>query len=114
MTAATARSTSTPARKGTKPRHVRLLAKLPERNAGVLQITEGKDTDRYFFAESRADFGRGFTVEKMEPETFGVAETYQVNLDPEGNTCCCKGFSRFGYCRHVSSLIALFDNGKLS
>lgn len=101
-----------------KDRTVRVLALLPDRTAGVLQIAEGKVTDRYFFSEVPDDFGRGFLVEKWQPGTEQAAgficRSYHVNVDGKASSCECLGHTRWSHCRHVESLTALIAAGKLS
>jgi hypothetical protein len=77
----------------------------------VITITENKRRDDYRVEPIPSDFGRAFSVEKLGSQA--QAEPYHVNLADQGHTCCCLGFNRYGYCRHVSALIALCDAGKL-
>jgi hypothetical protein len=82
------------------------------RNA-VVRVRErrgGKETeDRYFVSRVPADFGAGFLVEKVgAPES-----SYHVNLSGAQSSCECKGFLRWGRCRHVEGLAALHAAGRL-
>jgi len=38
---------------------------------------------------------------------------YHVNLSGSDSTCDCKGFTSHGHCKHVESLLALQQRGKL-
>src|SRR5215468_5216630 len=38
---------------------------------------------------------------------------YHVNLSGTDSTCDCKGFESHGHCKHVESLLALQQRGKL-
>jgi hypothetical protein len=100
----------------TRPaRTIRLLAYLPRSRSGMFRVTEGKEVALYHFAEVGADYGRAFLVEKATPGGSAVLERYHANLGGEGEpaTCECKGHSRYGYCRHVSGLLKLIEEGKL-
>jgi hypothetical protein len=108
-----------PARKPrVKPaRSIRLLALL-DTGAGILQVTEGKKADRYFFSPLDGDWGSCYTVEKWAdatPETpAGIVKRYEVCLHGEESVCCCTGFEMHGHCRHVEGLSALAAAGKLT
>ena len=38
---------------------------------------------------------------------------YHVRLDGEHSTCECKGYLRWSHCKHIESLLALEQAGKL-
>jgi hypothetical protein len=80
---------------------VRILEKFPR----------GEKEERYFVSGVHSDFGLGFFVEKIGPET--EESKYHVHLEGEGRTCECRGFSRWGHCRHADGLAALLAAGKL-
>ncbi len=80
-------------------------------NPGVVRITVGKDTADYFLTEFPADFGRGFTVEKVG--TDGEPDVYHVNIDADSRTCSCKGHARWQRCKHADGLAALIAAGKV-
>jgi hypothetical protein len=102
-------TTATKTRRRVKPvRTIRLTLKPFEGNPGVVQITVGKDSADYFLSTVPADFGTGFRLEKI-----GGTETYHVNLSPDGHSCECKGFGRWGRCKHVEGLAALKRAGRL-
>ncbi len=78
-------------------------------NPGVVRITVGKQADDYLLTEVPADYGRGFTVQKMGAEE----SAYSVNIDRANRTCECKGHSRHGHCKHSDGLAALIAAGKV-
>jgi hypothetical protein len=105
--------TSTNPRPRVKPaRTVKLLLPPAEGQTGALLIREGGRLDTYFLNRVPADFGTGFEVEKIDPLNGNI--TYHVNLNGDASTCECKGFLRWGHCRHVESLTALQAAGQLS
>jgi hypothetical protein len=104
-------TTATKTRRRVKPvRTIKLALKPFEGNPGVVSITVGKDAADYFLSTVAADFGTGFRLEKI-----GGGETYHVNLaaDPKNHSCECKGFGRWGHCKHVDGLAALQRAGRL-
>ncbi len=57
----------------------------------------------------------GFRLEKANPVPGeGEPDYYDVLLDGERSTCECKGFLRYGHRKHVESVRALVQCGKLS
>jgi hypothetical protein len=86
---------------------VKVLANPPE-GKGTLRIVEGRQATLYYFAEVPADYGRGFRVEKVG------GDAYHVNLNGTASTCECRGFLRWGHCRHGEVLAALVAAGKLA
>jgi hypothetical protein len=100
-------------------RHVRLVIGLsPDGKNGLLRITERKGNkeviDEYFIDRIPADFGTAYLMEKRDHRPAGEDESrYHVNLSADGHSCECKGFLRWNHCRHVESLAALRDAGKL-
>jgi hypothetical protein len=102
-------SHATKSAKRVKPaRSIRLALRPSGANPGVVTITVGKEAADYFLTEVPADFGRGFPVEKV-----GGEEVYHVNLDGNGKACECKGFTRWGRCKHADGLAALVQHGTL-
>lgn len=79
---------------------------------GALDITEGKKTDTYLVRQIPADFGEGFTFEKLDAG-LNVIEQYDVNLAGGESSCTCPGNCFHGHCRHVESLTALDEAGRL-
>ena len=104
-------ATVTRSRQAVKPtRHVRLALRPFEGNPGVVNITVGKDLTCYFIYPIASEFGAAYRLEKFGGYGGGA---YDVNLDGEGGSCECKGFLRWGHCKHVEGLRALRDAGKL-
>src|SRR5262245_35492853 len=96
-------TTSAPAgQRKPRPRPARSVSLLvrPEGSVGVVRITVGDDRADYFLTELAADFGRGFLVEKIGTDSDEPA-AYHVNLDGGKRSCECKGFCRWGHCKHA-------------
>jgi hypothetical protein len=89
------------------PRTVKVLANPPV-GKGTLKIVEGKRVDVYYFRCLPSDFGRAFEMSKVG------GDAYCVNLDGQTSTCECRGFLRWGHCRHGEVLVALIAAGKLA
>src|SRR5262245_13197450 len=92
-------------------RFVRLCVRPDGSAPGVVRLTVGKEQADYMLTPIPADFGRGFKLEKIGLE--GNGETYHVNLGGDGGTCECKGWLRWGHCKHVDGLAALIAAGRL-
>jgi hypothetical protein len=92
-------------------RTIRLaLAPLPS-SPGVVSITAGKRTADYFLTRLPSDFGEAYRLDKFPPQG---AEVYHVLLSDEGtHSCECKGFLRWGRCKHADGLAALKRAGRL-
>jgi hypothetical protein len=96
----------------TKPqRSVRLEVRPEDNGLGIVRLTVGKDYADYFLTEIPADFGRGFTVEKIGLHANDPA--YHVNIDKDKKSCECKGFLCHGHCKHSDGLAALIAAGRL-
>lgn len=89
--------------------------KKPERFTRVVRLTGGRllltleigrDADAYLLDEFVADWGRAFTVLNLSN-----GEKYEVNVCPKA--CTCKGFLRWGHCKHSDALAALHEAGRL-
>jgi hypothetical protein len=81
-------------------------------NVQVLALTTGKDTVFYRLEALLADAGRGFRLVKADRGD-GPGEEYDVLLDGRDSSCECKGFLRWGHCKHLESLSALSNSGKV-
>jgi hypothetical protein len=57
----------------------------------------------------------GIGLEIAEQTGLGEADCYHVFLDPEagGHTCECKGFLRWGHCKHSQGLWDMYCSGDL-
>src|SRR5262245_58431047 len=75
----------------------------------VVSLTVGKETAEYFVWPVPSAWGKAFKVEKLAAN----AEVYFVNLDGAQSTCECKGFCRWGHCKHRDGLQVLVDKGLL-
>ena len=104
--------TISPRPRRVKPaRTIRLaLAPLPS-SPGVVTITaRGKAAD-YLLSRLPSDFGEAFRLEKFPPQG---GEVYHVLLSADGkHSCECKGFLRWGRCKHADGLAALKRAGRL-
>jgi hypothetical protein len=104
-----------------KPRRtLRLLRRLdPDGAGGLLRLRIGDEpVNVYALRRLASDFGQAFELAKLamvqspqggfEP---AVAERYAVNLDFASSLCHCKGFEKWGHCKHIESLLKLQDLG---
>jgi hypothetical protein len=76
----------------------------------------GKESADYYVRELPAADGRGFEVEKIDLQVALEDRTaYHVYLAANGQdrSCECRGFCRWGHCKHSDGLSALIANGKL-
>ena len=105
-------ATLTKARKSVKPaRRIRLCLPPFEGNPGVVQISVGKKSADYYCWPRPSDFGAAFELEKFGTQG---GERYHVLLSEDGqHSCECKGFLRWGRCKHTDGLAALTRAGKL-
>lgn len=96
-----------------KGRSVSLRTWDVKRQTGVLQITEGDKIDLYSVQRIAGVAGHAFRVVKYNEQGERQGDGYDVLVDEERSACDCLGFSRFGYCRHVSALAALVVKGRI-
>lgn len=89
-------------------RIIRLLYWLQDKAIGLIEVEEGKDRDLYAVKKLPSDFGFAFEVAKHGGDT-----PYHVCINAMHSTCECKGFVRWGKCRHVDGLTALTKAGKI-
>jgi hypothetical protein len=112
-------STVTKTRTSRKPvaRSVRVWDDPTPTMPGIVTITAGKLATDYYLTPLPSDFGRAFQLEKF---TTQGEENYHVLLNGEHSTCECKGFLKHGLCKdgrgckHIASLNALKERGKLA
>jgi hypothetical protein len=85
---------------------------------GVVRITETTHlrkgprvkVDDYFLSKVPSDFGEAFLIEKILDNSKADQEESRYHVlfqNEQDHTCECKGFTRWGKCRHVSGLLAL-------
>jgi hypothetical protein len=109
-------STPTTARKARQvKRTVKLTLRPFEDSPGVVRIQAGKVVTDYFLTRLACDYGFGFELEKILPPD-GEDGRYHVHFDPaeDGHSCSCKGFVRWGHCKHADGLAALLKAGQLT
>jgi hypothetical protein len=81
---------------------------------GTLDIREDGKLTCFWVYPAPADYGRAFRLEKFEGQCRGEDDrVYNVLLHGGQSSCECRGFLRWGHCRHVEALTALRNAGKL-
>jgi hypothetical protein len=84
--------------------------------AGELEIVSRRTSCRYLVVEYPIPWaGRGFRLVKAEgePGSDPTESSYDVFVSRGGQDrlCQCKGFTRWGHCRHLAAAEALVSNG---
>jgi hypothetical protein len=84
--------------------------------AGLLRIDQRRASCHYTVTEFPTGWdGRAFHLAKPDGEsgTDPEAGSYDVFVgrNPADRTCQCKGFERWGRCKHVLACRALIENG---
>jgi hypothetical protein len=95
------------------PRPVKIRkARLLRQTEGehILELLVGNQSFHYWLAEVASDFGRAFRLTKWSSEGSGE---YDILLDGIQSQCECKGWLRWGHCKHVESLSALVNHGRI-
>jgi hypothetical protein len=95
----------------TAPTRAIALVRRPDgRGVGSFYIASGGKFQFYTFREIPCEIGgRGFAVHRL-----GRGTLYHVRVgDPEGDSCECLGFLRWGRCKHTAGLAALAREGAL-
>ena len=85
------------------------------------RIGERVETFRYRLRSLDGCAGLAFRVEKLDHLEPGEPDNYDIALDPDGITdpdggahsCECKGYLKWGHCKHIESLLALIEAGVL-
>jgi hypothetical protein len=81
---------------------------------GVLVLTIDGREFCYWIDRIPSDYGMAFDLRKFRAEG---GETYHVCIDTDGrggaDSCECKGYLRWGKCKHTAALRALIAAGKL-
>ncbi|HWG41328.1 MAG TPA: hypothetical protein VN688_00980 [Gemmataceae bacterium] len=80
----------------------------------LLCITQGSDVRSYLLTPIPSDFGTGFHLLKGDNGDGSPREEYDVLLAGRDSSCTCKGHTYHGHCKHVESLTALHNAGKLN
>jgi hypothetical protein len=98
-------------------RLARLIGKPTVNDSALLTLcVGGKQTD-YLVRVMPSDFGEAFRLSKLVDEGDGPAaggEVYDVLFENEfDHRCECREFLRHGYCKHIDSLKALRERGKI-
>jgi hypothetical protein len=75
----------------------------------LLLIGAGPRTKSYAVTPAVADFGSAYRVESRVE-----GNAYDVLLDGHASNCSCPGFSYTGGCKHLSALLSLQAEGRLS
>jgi len=99
-----------PARQRRKPERFCKLVRQGKDVVLVIRVKLSKtreQTDAYTLEPIPSDFGRGLLLHKHD------GTSYAVNLSGTDSECDCKGFASHGHCKHVESLLALQQRGKL-
>jgi hypothetical protein len=82
-------------------------------DATVLALTTGDGTTFYHLTPLDRGFGEAaFRLEKADAGD-GPGEVYDVLLDGARSSCDCKGFLRWGHCKHLESIEGLRAAGRV-
>src|SRR5262249_48626430 len=90
----------------------RFVKRARQRETGVLTLRQvrpraGDPIHPYRLEPIASDIGRGLLLHKAD------GTSYAVCLSGPDSTCDCKGHVSHGHCKHVESLLALQQRGKL-
>lgn len=102
-----------------KPRWLHWTATSPIVGYGVLRITtqvtqDRKQHDHYAVMPLKVAEGVAWRLIKLGEFGDREATNYDVRFGPKGDHHCeCRGFLRFGYCRHTSAFHKLMEDGIL-
>ena len=92
-------------------RSLHWLARLEDGNGIVeMRLTFEKRTEihRYFITRLTSDYGTAFRLEKIgDDASVEGGEVYSVCIDGTRSTCECKGYLRWGHCKHVDACTAI-------
>lgn len=96
--------------KSTKHRSIRLVRTPEIDGVGVFCIREKNKDTYYTFNEIPCELGgRGFEVHRT-----GLGDLYHVRIGAKEECCCeCRGYLRWGHCKHITGLIALANHNML-
>ncbi len=79
----------------------------------IKEVTGRKERIDYYRLERNPAARYAFRCFKMVHEDEEPI-VYDTLIDGDSSICTCIGFEQYGYCRHVESLTALIDAGKIS
>ena len=106
-----------PERKGSKRGAVRFTPAAGEYEpvAGVMAIDTGRSSAEYLVTEFPTGWdGRGFQLDKLAGGTDAEAGGYAVFCGRGARASCeCRGFLRWGNCKHADAVEACRANGWL-
>jgi hypothetical protein len=109
-------TTTTKPRKSVKPqRSVQLSRPVHGRYAVLIML--GRQQTGYYLEPLPADFGLAFRFEKFSTcRIEGEPDGYDVLLNQPGGgqSCECKGFLRWGHCKHIDTILDLVRQGRLA
>jgi hypothetical protein len=71
---------------------------------------KGRQVNDYYVRPIPSDWGQAFEVEKFSTQG---GDIYHVLLSPEGDSCDCKGCTRWGHCKHLDTCRELVAAGRL-
>ena len=81
----------------------------------TLEIVSGRKNAWYRVTRLASDFGLAFRLNAACGDKLAAGcESHEVLLDGRATSCTCPGHSYTGGCKHVSALIQLVREGKLS
>jgi hypothetical protein len=80
----------------------------------MVSITIGKASNTYAVRALPSDFGEAFEIQKLTAPGPDDLATYHVLFENEQDCRCeCKGFLRWGRCKHVETIRELRAAGHL-
>lgn len=79
----------------------------------LLYIHQGGKFSMYWLRKLVSQFGLAFEFRQSSGAKIGPnqKESYDVCIEPEGDTCDCIAHARFGRCKHVAALRLALDKG---
>lgn len=82
----------------------------------LLTLTVDGEQFRYLLTPLTTDYGKAYTLTKLDSDPKDGPTSYAVCIDDgpgNADTCECRGFLRWGHCKHTAGLRALIEAGKL-
>jgi hypothetical protein len=80
-----------------------------------LEIVSGRKNKRYRLTRLESAWGLAFRLHAGAGDRLAEGcESHEVMLDRHQSSCTCPGFTYTGGCRHLSALLALQAEGRLS